>query len=292
MAVNKITNKQVVNKENINRANQVSTKNSTIRGNRETTIIPGNNFSDNYAITLKDVDTSVLTHVKNVMKPLVREANETFKIPVMYGNEERWKSARKRGVLRDKNNSLILPLIMLKRTEVSRNDLSGQSYSHDIKSKYIDVVRNNKWAKENQYDRFSVQQGTQPVYENIVTGMPNYSDITYEFILWTNFIEQMNPLIEMFIDQSNSYWGDSTDYKFLCTADTITDASEMTADGERFVKSTFSITAKAYLLPEYLNSVVTNTTSNMKKKVTTSRVIFGLEEDATDAQINPPTDEN
>ena len=47
MAVNKITNKQVVSKETINRANQVSTKNTTIRGNRETTIVPGNNFSQN-----------------------------------------------------------------------------------------------------------------------------------------------------------------------------------------------------------------------------------------------------
>ena len=41
MAVNKITNKSVVNKELVNRANEVSTKGTTIRGNRETTIVPG-----------------------------------------------------------------------------------------------------------------------------------------------------------------------------------------------------------------------------------------------------------
>ena len=216
MAVNKITNKGVVNKELVNRANEVSTKGTTIRGNRETTIIPGNNFADNYSITLKDVDTAVLNHVKNVMKPRVREANETFKIPVYYGNEERWKAVRKRGVLRDKNNSLILPLIMLRRTEVARNDLSGQSFPHDIRRKYVDVVRNSRWSKDNQYDRFSVQQGVQPVYENVVTGMPNYTDVTYEFILWTNFIEQMNPLVESFVDQSHTYWGDGTDMKFVC----------------------------------------------------------------------------
>ena len=64
MAVNKITNKQVVNKETINRAHQVSTKNTTIRGNRETTIVPGNNFSDNYSVTLKDIDTSLMSYVK------------------------------------------------------------------------------------------------------------------------------------------------------------------------------------------------------------------------------------
>jgi len=285
MAVNKITNKEVVSRELVNRANQVSTKGTTVRGNRETTIIPGSNFSENYAITLKDVDTSVLNHVKNVMKPLVKEANETFKIPVYYGNEERWKSARKRGVLRDRNNALILPLIMLKRTEISRNDLSGQAFSHDVKGKYVNVVRNSNWSKDNQYDRFSVQQGVQPVYENIVTGMPNYTDVTYEFILWTNFIEQMNPLIESFVDQSHTYWGDGTNMKFLCNIDSISDASEMNQDGERFIKSTFTVTSKAYLLPEYLNSIVTNKVSNMKKELTPSKIVFGFEGNATSKQV-------
>jgi hypothetical protein len=285
MAVNKITNKQTLNKELVNRANEVSTKGTTIRGNRETTIVPGSNLSDNYSITLKDVDTAVLNHVKNVMKPRVKEANEILKIPVYYGNEERWKAARKRGVLRDSGGALILPLIMLRRTEVARNDLSGQSYPHDIRRQFVDVVRSSRWSKENQYDRFSVQTGVQPVYENIVTGMPNYSDITYEFVLWTNFIEQMNPLIESFVDQSHTYWGDSTDNRFMCSIDSVSDASEMNQDGERFIKSTFSVVTKAYLLPEYLNSVITNKVSNMKKFTTPSKVTFGFEGDATDEQV-------
>jgi len=285
MAVNKITNKQTLNKELVNRANQVSTKETTVRGNRETSITPGNNSSDNYAITLKDVDTAVLNHIKNIMKPRVREANETFKIPVYYGNEERWKAVRKRGVLRDKNNSLILPLIMLRRTEIAQNILSGQSFQHDIRRQYVDVVRNSRWSKDNQYDRFSVQQGVQPVYDVITTGMPNYSDITYEFVLWTNFIEQMNPLIESFLDQSHTYWGEGENNKFLCTIDSVSDASEMNQDGERFIKSTFSVTSKAYLLPEYLNSIITNKVSNMKKYMTPSRVTFTQEGDATDKQV-------
>ena len=226
-----------------------------------------------------------MNHLKNVMKPRVREANETFKIPVYYGNEERWKAVRKRGVLRDKNNSLILPLIMLRRTELSKNELSGQSFQHDVRKNLVEVVRANKWSKDNQYDRFSVQQGVQPVYDVITTGMPNYADITYEFILWTNFIEQMNPLVESFVDQSHTYWGGGENNKFLCTIDSVSDASEMNQDGERFIKSTFTVTSKAYLLPEYLNSVITNKVSNMKKFTTPSRVTFIQESDATDKQV-------
>tara|TARA_R110002020_G_scaffold127669_2_gene286342 strand:- start:4699 stop:5646 length:948 start_codon:yes stop_codon:yes gene_type:complete len=285
MAVKPITNKQVVASSDINRSKQISTKNETIRGNRGKTIVPGKDFTKNYSITLKDIDTAVLGHIKDVIKPKVQEANETIDVTVMYGNEERWKSVRKRGVMRDRNGSIILPLIMLRRTDIAKNTLSGQGFDHDVQGKYAQVIRNSHWSKDNRYSRFSVLTGIKPNYESVVTGMPDFADITYEFVLWTNFIEQMNPLIETFVAQSNTYWGDSTEYKFLSSLDTITDATEMNADGERFVKSTFSITTNAYLLPEYLNSVITNKKSNMSKQISTSRVVFGYEGDATDKQI-------
>ena len=95
----------------------------------------------------------------------------------------------------------------------------------------------------------------------------------------------MNPLVESFVEQNYTYWGNSTDYKFLCTTDSITDASEMTVDGERIIRSTFNLITKAYLLPEETNSVVTNRLSQTQRKLTTSRVVFGLEGNATDKQV-------
>ena len=55
----------------------------------------------------------------------------------MYGNEERWKSYRKRGVLRDKQGAFILPLIMLKRTSVDRNTEIPINFEHDVKREHI-----------------------------------------------------------------------------------------------------------------------------------------------------------
>ena len=180
MAVNKITNKQIVASSQINRAKQVSTKNITTKsGNRSKTIIPGINYSENYAVTLKDIDTTVLSHIKNVIKPKINEANETVDVTVMYGNEERWKSARKRGVMRDKQGALILPLIMLRRTAIGKNTLSGQGFEHDVGGENIQVTRNSNWSKDNRYDRFSVQTGIKPKTENLVTGVPDFTDITY-----------------------------------------------------------------------------------------------------------------
>ena len=286
MAVKPITNTQVVNRANINRGEQVSTKNLKDNvGNRQATVIAGKNLSKNYAVTLKDVDTAILAHVKDVMRPSVREANENIKVSVMYGNEERWSNVRKRGVMRDINGSLILPLIMLRRTSVDRSTEIIQNFEHDVKREHTQVVRSNKWSKDNRYSRFGVQFGQQPVLEQIVTTMPNFVNINYEFILWTGFIEQMNPLVESFVEQNYTYWGNSTDYKFLSTTDSITDASEMTVDGERLIRSTFTLITKAYLLPSETNSVVTNRLSQTQRKLTTSRVVFGLEGNATDKQV-------
>ena len=285
MAVKPITNKQVVASSQINRGKQVSTKNTTADGNSRKSFMPGINYSDNYSITLKDVDSSVMSHVKNVIRPKVNEANESVDVTVMYGNEERWVSARKRGVMRDTNGALILPLIMLKRTGVEKSTSVASSFEHDVKREHTDVVRNQKWSKKNRYDRFSVQTGKKPIMENLLTTMPNFVNISYDFVLWTAFIEQMNPLVETFADHNNTYWGNSEKYKFLCKLDSIADASEMSQDGERFIKSTFSVTTSAYLLPEYTNSVVTNKISNLRKTLSPSRVVFGFEGDASDKQV-------
>ena len=230
-------------------------------------------------------DTGTASGDIEVQQSIIKDANEKIQVPVMYGNEERWFNARKRGAIRDVNGSIILPLIMLRRTTVDRSTEIQQNFEHDVKREHAEVIRGNMWSKDNRYDRFNIQFGNKPVYENIVTTMPNFVNITYEFILWTGFIEQMNPLVESFVEQNYTYWGNSTDYKFLSTIDSITDASEMAIDGERLIKSTFNVTTKAYLLPEETNSVVTNKISQVQKRLTTSKVVFGMESDATNKQV-------
>ena len=289
MAVKPITNRQVVDKTTVRRDEQISSRNTTGRGNSRESITPGLNFDKNYAILLKDVDTSIMSYVKDVIRPSIKEANETIKVPVLYGNEERWFNVRKRGVLRDKNNSIILPVIVFKRTTVAKNTDLPVGFEHDVQRKYTDVLRQSKWSKDNRYDRFSVQNGTKPVYESLVTAMPNFVDITYEFILLTSYMEQMNFLIEEFVEHNNNYWGSGTDYKFLSILESITDASEFSVDSERLIKSTFNVITKGYLLPEYTNSVVTNKISQLQKRLSPSKVMFGFEGDATNEQVGLPT---
>ncbi len=278
MAVKPITNRQAVTKEQVNRAEQRSFRNYKNRStNRAQAVIPGKDFTKNYAVTLKDVDTSVMNHIKHVISPAIREAGETVKVPILYGNQERWVAARKSGAMRDKNGSIILPAIMLRRTDVAKTTTIQQSFKHDVKGDLVNVIRSSKWSKHNRYDRFAVQTNKIPMYENILTGPADFVDITYEFMIWSNYMEQMNSLVEMFVEQNDTYWGNVTDYKFLCSIDSFADASEMDVAGERFIKNTFTGIFKGYLLSEVVASVITNKKFQVKRELTPSKVVFGTE---------------
>ena len=77
------------------------------------------------------------------MKPKIKEQNEIISVPVLYGNEERWKSIKARGTLRDKNGVIILPMIVLKRTSVGFDESMPLSFDNDVQGKFISVVRSS-----------------------------------------------------------------------------------------------------------------------------------------------------
>ena len=257
MAIKPITNTNVTNESTINRAKQTSIRSE--KGNSKVVIKKGTgrNAGKGLSIGLTDIDTTVIRHMKNVMKPVVKESNEIIKVPVMYGNEERWKSIRNRGVLRDKNNTIILPVIVIKRTGVAMNDQMPLSFDNDVQGKFISVVRSsNGWSKNNRYDRFSVLTGQKPVEEFVKTGMPDFVVCTYNIVMMTAFMEQMNDLNTIMVEHLETYWGDSTSYRFLTALEgDISNEVQMESQGERLIRNELTITIKGYMIPEFTDNV-------------------------------------
>jgi len=275
VAIKPITNTNAPNESTINRAEQTSIRSE--KGNSKVVIKKGTgrNAGKGLSIGLTDIDTTVIRHMKNVMKPVVREANEIIKVPVMYGNEERWKSIRNRGVLRDKNNTIILPVIVIKRTGVAMNDTMPLSFDNDVQGKFISVVRSsNGWSKNNRYDRFSVLTGQKPVEEFIKTGMPDFVVCTYNIVMMTAFMEQMNDLNTIMVEHLETYWGDSTSYRFLTALEgDISNEVQMESQGERLIKNELTITIKGYMIPEFTDNVF-GKTSEMKRAYIPKKVSF------------------
>ena len=279
MAIKPITNTNVTNESTINRAEQTSIRSD--KGNAKVVIKKsgGRDVGKGYAVKLKDIDLAIMGHIRNVMKPVVRESNEIIKVPVLWGNEERWKTIRSRGVLRDSNQTRILPIMVVKRTSLAMNSEMPVSFDNDVKGKFIKVVRSNRYSRNNRYDRFSVLTGQQPVQDFIITGQPDFVEINYNVVMMTAYMEQMNDLGELWIEHLETYFGNPTSYRFLSSLPgSIDNEVEMESQGERLIKNTFDMTIKAYMIPEFTDKVFGKTgemvRSYSNKKVSFSETII------------------
>ena len=100
--------------------------------------------------------------------------------------------------------------------------------------------------------------------------VPDYVSVTYEFIVWTSYTEQMNKIIENIIFSEGSYWGEDGKFKFRTSIDSYTDASEFSVNSERIIKTNFTVTLKGYLIPEEFNNIITT-----QKHLTPKRILIG-----------------
>ena len=275
MAIKPITNENANYESRVNRESQTSIRSE--KGNPKVVIKKpgGQNAGKGFSIGVKEIDTAVIKHIRNIMKPKIKEQNEIISVPVLYGNEERWKSIKDRGTLRDKNGSIILPIIVIKRTSLAMNDQLPFSFDNDVKGKFINVVRSSSgWSKNNRYDRFAVLTGQQPVQEFVKTGMPDFVICSYSVVMMTSFIEQMNDLNNLWIEHLETYFGDQTSYRFLSSlSGDISNEVEMESQGERMIRNELTIEIKGYMIPEFTDTVF-GKTAELSRAYTPKKVSF------------------
>ena len=257
MAIKPVTNENALNKSEVNRAEQTSFRSE--RGNARVVIRKngGRSSDTNVKIGLKDIDTAIIGHMANIMKPKVKESNEIIKVPVLYGNEERWKSVRGRGTLRDRNGAIILPVIVIKRTDLTFDENLPQSFKHDVKGEFVNVVKSSSgWSQNNRYSRFNVLTGYKPIQEFVKTGMPDFVNCTYTIVMMTSYMEQMNDLNSLMIEHLKTYWGDQTSYRFRTELEGgITNEEQMESQGERLIRNEFSMSVKGYIMSDFTENV-------------------------------------
>ena len=257
MAIKPVTNENALNKSEVNRAEQTSFRSE--KGNPRVVIRKsgGRGSGTNIKIGLKDIDVAIIGHMNNIMKPTVKESNEIIKVPVLYGNEERWKSVRGRGTLRDRNGSIILPVIVIKRTDLTFDENLPQSFKHDVKGEFINVIKSSSgWSQNNRYSRFNVLTGKKPIQEFVKTGMPDFVNCTYTVVMMTSYMEQMNDLNSLMIEHLKTYWGDQTSYRFRTELEGgISNEEQMESQGERLIRNEFSMSVKGYIMSEFTENV-------------------------------------
>ena len=222
-------------------------------------------------IKLFDVDLAIATHMIDTVMPTVEIFQEKQKIPVIYGNPERWKSVQKDGFLRDKSGMLQIPLVMFKRNSIERNDTLSNTMNRHVS--YPSVSR---YSKKHKYDRFSAMTATEKPVELFDIVIPDYVTLTYEVIIWTDFTEHMNRVVEAFQYATDEYWGDKSGFKFRVKIDSFDNTTEISEGSQRIVRTNFTMAVNAYLLPEQFDNESTH-----KKSMSGKKVVFGVETDLT-----------
>tara|TARA_B100000683_G_C12502038_1_gene557904 strand:+ start:1016 stop:2176 length:1161 start_codon:yes stop_codon:yes gene_type:complete len=222
-------------------------------------------------VKLFDVDLAIAEHMIDTVLPTVEIFEEKQKIPVVYGNPERWKGVQVDGFLRDKKGVIQIPLVMFKRNSIERNDVLSNTMNRHVS--YPSV---SKYSKKHRYDKFSAMTATEKPVELYDIVIPDYVTLTYEVIIWTDFTEHMNKVVEAFQYATDEYWGDKNGFKFRVKIDSFDNTTELSEGSQRIVRTNFTMAVNAYLLPEQFDNESTH-----KKSISPKKVVFGLETDLT-----------
>ena len=81
----------------------------------------------NISVGMMDMDSAIMYYFNEVIQPTVNDNKEVIKVPCLYASPERWVSIQKRGFMRDKKQQLVCPVIVFRRTSMSKDDTMPQT---------------------------------------------------------------------------------------------------------------------------------------------------------------------
>tara|TARA_B110000908_G_C10250663_1_gene451823 strand:+ start:1892 stop:2698 length:807 start_codon:yes stop_codon:yes gene_type:complete len=215
-------------------------------------------------VNLYDVDSVIKYYFDNVIQPTVMEGDVQLNVPVVYGSPERWKSVQKSGVYRDNSGKVQLPAIIYKRTSVEKNTSIGNKVDA-MNPLYASFQK--KYTSRNNYDNFEVLQGRIPQtqFHNIV--IPDYVKLSYDCIIFTEYLEQLNKIVEDVNYAGGQYWGQDESFKFLSKIDTFAIESIAEQGADRISKATFTLTMNGFVIPDNIQKAMSNYSSKQFGKV-------------------------
>ena len=224
-----------------------------------------------FSVSIKDHDEVIKYYFENTIKPSVIQNGTRVLVPIVYGSPERWKSVQSDGVYRDKDGKIMAPIIMYKRDTLEKNRSLGNKLDGNKVHNY--QVFEQRFNPKNQYDKFSILTNRQPSKEVYMSVIPDYVTLTYSCAIFTDYVEQINPIIEAINFASDSYWGDFSRFKFRARIDSFTTTTEVNTTDGRTVRTNFNIVLQGYIIPDAINKQI----ANADIYYSTSQLVFNFE---------------
>lgn len=226
---------------------------STNRGNQVSML--GDNV-ETYKVGIKDIDTAIFYYFNEVLKPSVSQNGKMINVPVVYGSPERWAAMQKDGYYRDKNGKMQAPLIVFRRDSIEKNRNLGNKL--DANNPHNFGIFEKKFSKKNVYDRFGLLNNRVEQKELYAVAIPDYVNIVYTCIIYTDYVEQNNKIVEGINFASDSYWGNPSTFRFRAMIDNYTTSAEIVQGNDRIVKTEFQINLLGHIVTDTYNAHLAN----------------------------------
>ena len=222
-------------------------------------------------IGLQQIDESIIYYFSEVIKPTVQQNGSIIAVPIMYGSPERWSNVQKDGMLRDRNGKLQAPLIMFKRSNLAKNRSLTNKMDANSPSQFFAVQ--NTYTKDNIYDQFSRLTNRTPKREYYAAVVPDFVTISYQCVVFTNYVEQMNSIVEAVNYAEDSYWGDKSKFMFRARVDSFGTSVDVSVGEDRVVRTEFTVELNGYMMPSTRQADM----NNFRKYFSKAQVMFKFE---------------
>ena len=260
--------------------------------------------------TLETIDQALYNWVDKEANIFSTTNKGWKKSPVIWMSSERSHQVKNRKELRDDNGALILPLITVSRTSVTKDpqnkgifqanippvaDYRGGSITvnrrinQDKTANFAnaDVKRKGRYAADGQAARDQItfpSKNEKIVYQSMSIPLPVYVDVEYDITLRTEYQQQMNEMVTPFVTKTggvNHFLLESDGHRFEGFIDQNfsqeNNISTLQAD-ERMYQNTVKIKILGYLIGEGKNQAqpkVVIRENAVEVKIPKERVIYG-----------------
>ena len=177
--------------------------------------------------TLEMIDYAVYNYVNDAMN-IHCDTNKGFKkVPVLFSTQERAHMIKDNVNLRDKQTTLIFPMIAVERSSVTKDPGTRGIYAASVmphadeKGGSIQIAR--RVQQEKTRDRANADsirrsstktdaerqtfpiESKKVVYETISIPQPIYVDVSYSITVTTEYVQQMNEIVSPFLARTGAH---------------------------------------------------------------------------------------
>jgi len=222
----------------------------------------------NFSIsTIETIDTALYNYIDNLN--LFCNTNSGWsKVPIIWTSSERSFQIKDNINLRDKNGSLIPPIISIERTNIIKDPAKKGSFQANVSpkndkyviTKLLNQQKTSEFAnadslKNNGKINFvTSKKNKKQVYQSIYIPIPVYVTIEYKINILTNFLMQMNEITQPFMSRNaqNYFIITNDDHRYECfmNPDFTQESISNLAEEERKYKSLITIKVLGYLIGE------------------------------------------